>query len=72
MSDLFSKEKSQSKQPSPAPLAERVRPKNLNEFVGQDHLTQPDKPLRLMLESGEIASMIFWGPREWEKQHWHG
>ncbi len=62
MTDLFSKEKSQSAQPSPAPLAERVRPKSLNEFVGQDHLTQPDKPLRLMLESGEIASMIFWGP----------
>jgi putative ATPase len=62
MSDLFSKEKTNSIQTSSAPLAERVRPKTLDEFVGQDHLTQPDKPLRLMLESGEIASMIFWGP----------
>ncbi|MBN1396783.1 MAG: replication-associated recombination protein A [Bacteroidetes bacterium] len=62
MSDLFSKEKVQSSKNASAPLAERVRPKNLNEFVGQDHLTKPDKPLRLMLENGEIASMIFWGP----------
>ena len=45
-----------------APLAERIRPKTLKEFVGQDHLTQSDKPLRLMLENGEIQSMIFWGP----------
>jgi len=62
MSDLFSKEKPHSSKISSAPLAERIRPKNLNEFVGQDHLTQHEKPLRLMLESGEIASMIFWGP----------
>jgi putative ATPase len=62
MPDLFSKEESHSTRQQLAPLAERVRPKALNEFVGQDHLTQPDKPLRLMLESGEIASMIFWGP----------
>ncbi|MGA3285939.1 MAG: replication-associated recombination protein A [Bacteroidota bacterium] len=62
MSDLFSKEESRSAHPPSAPLAERVRPKTLNEFVGQNHLTQLDKPLRLMLESGEIASMIFWGP----------
>jgi putative ATPase len=62
MSDLFSKERSLSIQSSSAPLAERVRPKILDEFVGQDHLTQPDKPLRLMLESGDISSMIFWGP----------
>jgi putative ATPase len=62
MSDLFSKEKVQSSKNVSAPLAERVRPRNLDEFVGQDHLTMPDKPLRLMLENGEFASMIFWGP----------
>ena len=62
MSDLFSKEEQQHPRSSAAPLAERIRPKTLEEFVGQDHLTQPGKPLRLMLERGEISSMIFWGP----------
>jgi putative ATPase len=62
MSDFFSNDIDRSDHRSTAPLAERVRPKTLNEFVGQDHLTQSGKPLRLMLESGEIASMIFWGP----------
>jgi len=62
MSDLFSQEKPHLKHPSSAPLAERVRPKSMDEFVGQDHLIQPAKPLRLMLEKGEISSMIFWGP----------
>ena len=62
MSDLFSKEESRNVRSPAAPLAERIRPKTLEEFVGQDHLTQPGKPLRLMLEHGEISSMIFWGP----------
>ena len=62
MSDLFSKEESRKTRSPAAPLAERIRPRTLKEFVGQDHLTQPDKPLRLMLENGEIQSMIFWGP----------
>jgi putative ATPase len=44
------------------PLAERVRPKTLDEFIGQDHLVGTGKPLRLLIESGTIASMIFWGP----------
>lgn len=62
MANLFSQEETPERQSPAAPLAERVRPKTLDEFVGQDHLTQQDKPLRLMLESGEIASLIFWGP----------
>jgi putative ATPase len=62
MSDLFSKDESRSARSPSAPLAERVRPHTLIEFVGQDHLTRPDKPLRMMLERGEIASLIFWGP----------
>jgi putative ATPase len=62
MSDLFSKEEHRAPRPPSAPLAERIRPKTLEEYVGQDHLTQPGKPLRLMLEHGEISSMIFWGP----------
>ena len=62
MPDLFSKEESRNKRLPFAPLAERIRPKKLEEYVGQDHLTQTGKPLRLMLEHGEINSMIFWGP----------
>lgn len=44
------------------PLAEQLRPKTLNEFVGQEHLVGKDGPIRKMLESKEIKSMIFWGP----------
>ena len=45
-----------------APLAYRLRPKKLDEVIGQDHLIGKDKPLRRLLESGRIHSMIFWGP----------
>jgi putative ATPase len=45
-----------------APLAERMRPSSLNEFVGQSHLVGDDKPLRLLIERDETPSMIFWGP----------
>jgi putative ATPase len=44
------------------PLAERMRPRNLNEFVGQEHLVGPGKPLRVQIEQDDAASMIFWGP----------
>lgn len=44
------------------PLAERMRPKTLDEFVGQEHLVGKDKVLRKVLESGNCPSMIFWGP----------
>lgn len=44
------------------PLAERVRPRTLEDFVGQEHLTGDDAPLRKYIESGSIPSMIFWGP----------
>ena len=45
-----------------APLAEALRPKSLDEVVGQKHLLGPGKPLRLAFESGELQSMILWGP----------
>lgn len=49
--------------PSPsAPLAERVRPVTLEEFVGQEHLLGEGKPLRVLIESDQLPSMIFWGP----------
>jgi putative ATPase len=47
---------------STAPLAERVRPRRLEEFVGQEHLLDEGKPLRVLIESDQIPSLIFWGP----------
>src|SRR3989344_2109950 len=44
------------------PLAERLRPNKLDEFVGQENLVGRGKPIRRMLETGNIHSMIFWGP----------
>jgi putative ATPase len=45
-----------------APLAERMRPTTLDEYIGQDHLLKPGASLRRALDSGMIPSMIFWGP----------
>jgi putative ATPase len=45
-----------------APLAERMRPRTLEEYVGQEHLIAPGKPLRVQIERDDAASMIFWGP----------
>ena len=56
MNDLFGK-----RQPT-APLADALRPKTLDEVVGQRHLLGPGKPLRLAFESGKPHSMILWGP----------
>ncbi len=44
------------------PLADRMRPITLQEFVGQVHLLAKDKPLRQAIEQGKLHSMIFWGP----------
>ena len=55
MSDLFSKE-------PVAPLAEALRPRTLDEVIGQSHLLGAGKPLRLAFHSGKPHSMIFWGP----------
>ncbi len=44
------------------PLAERQRPKSLDTFIGQQHLTSPGAPLRLMIEQKKLHSIIFWGP----------
>jgi putative ATPase len=54
--DLFGKRE------PPAPLADALRPKSLDEVVGQQHLLGPGKPLRLAFESGKPHSMILWGP----------
>ena len=56
MADLFGA-------PSPAaPLAEALRPRGIDEVIGQRHLLGPGKPLRLAFESGKPHSMILWGP----------
>ena len=56
MNDLFEKRDPQ------APLADRLRPRTLDEFVGQSHLLGPGKPLRLAFGAGKPHSMILWGP----------
>ena len=45
-----------------APLAARMRPRTLEEFVGQEHLLGPGRPLRTLIESDDVGSMILWGP----------
>jgi len=44
------------------PLADRMRPERLEEFVGQEHILAPGKPLRAQLERDELSSLILWGP----------
>jgi putative ATPase len=56
MGQLFAQEKKK------APLAERLRPRTLNEFVGQEHIVGFGKPLRKMIESDQVRSLVLWGP----------
>ncbi len=49
-------------QSAPRPLADRLRPKTLDEVIGQDHITGEDGALTRLLASGSIGSLIFWGP----------
>jgi len=68
MTDLFTTDVPGTRAGAPAgplpsaPLAERLRPRNLDEVVGQPHLLAPGKPLRVAFESRRPHSMIFWGP----------
>jgi putative ATPase len=57
MKDLF-----ESHNKPVAPLAERLRPKSLDQYIGQKHILGPDKPLRKAIEADQIHSMILWGP----------
>jgi putative ATPase len=60
MSDLFT---SGEEEAAPSgPLADRLRPRHFDEVVGQDHLLGADGPLRRMIDSGRVASLVFWGP----------
>jgi putative ATPase len=61
MTDLFDTAQDPGSPPD-RPLPDRLRPGSLDEIVGQDHLVGPGAPLRQMIDSGRLASMILWGP----------
>jgi len=66
MADLFADEELQQREadatPAGAPLADRLRPTNLGEVVGQEHLTGPEGAIGRMVAARRLASMILWGP----------
>ncbi len=66
MADLFADQQLPSRvaeaPPTSAPLADRLRPKSLDEVVGQEHLTGPEGAIGRMVAAGRLASMILWGP----------
>ena len=64
MPDLFPESVSTEAMAKPdnAPLAERLRPRSLDEIVGQDHLTGTDGAIGRMVAAGKLASIILWGP----------
>jgi putative ATPase len=60
MSDLFGAQP--GKAAALKPLAERLRPKTIDDVIGQDQILSPDAPLGAMLAGGRLSSVIFWGP----------
>src|SRR2546428_3045543 len=60
--ELFEQPASSAGAPPPGPLADRMRPRSIDEIVGQEHLLGPGRVLRAALERGELHSMILWGP----------
>src|SRR5881396_1425596 len=60
--ELFEQPASSAGAPPPGPLADRVRPRSIDEIVGQEHLLGPGRVLRAAIETGELHSMILWGP----------
>ena len=61
MTDLFAAAAAEQ-QSQRAPLADKLRPTRLDDIVGQDHLLAPGRPLRSLIESDTLGSVIFWGP----------
>src|SRR5579864_7956908 len=59
---LMPKKETQASPKGDEPLASRMRPRALDEVVGQEHLLAPGKVLRRSIEADHISSMIFWGP----------
>ncbi|MGV3771155.1 MAG: AAA family ATPase, partial [Sphingobium phenoxybenzoativorans] len=64
MADLFRDEVQNGEEAvrEDAPLADRLRPRNLGEVVGQEHLTGPEGAIGRMIAAGRLSSIIFWGP----------
>jgi putative ATPase len=62
MADLFEKEETKSAMPAAVPLAARMRPETLDEYVGQEHILGPGKLLRRAIEADRISSIILFGP----------
>src|ERR1700729_1443456 len=58
----FANTHSRTDTPETGPLAHRMRPKTLDEFVGQERVLGPGKPLRLWISKDQVPSLIFWGP----------
>ncbi|MFY0681724.1 MAG: replication-associated recombination protein A [Thalassovita sp.] len=64
MSDLFHTSSPETPQAAsaPRPLADRLRPRSLSDVIGQSQVLGPEAPLGVMLDSGSLSSLIFWGP----------
>ncbi|MGY3437932.1 MULTISPECIES: replication-associated recombination protein A [unclassified Marinovum] len=62
MADLFDSSASAAESNAPRPLADRLRPKVLGEVIGQAQVLGPEAPLGVMLKSGTLSSLVFWGP----------
>ncbi len=62
MADLFDRPSDAPPAGAPRPLADRLRPAKLSEVIGQGKLLGPDGPLGVMLSSGALSSLVFWGP----------
>ena len=62
MADLFASETAATVPADAGPLADRLRPRRLEEVVGQDHLTGPEGAIGRMVAAGRLSSMILWGP----------
>ena len=62
MADLFDSTPTASAPQAPRPLADRLRPRNLSEVIGQAHVLNPEGPLGAMLAAHSLSSLILWGP----------
>ena len=60
--ELFPKTENKKTIADRRPLADKLRPQDLDEFVGQKHILSPDAPFRKSLDAGNLSSLIFWGP----------
>src|SRR5580658_6425081 len=59
---LFQAIQPEEESPAGRPLADRMRPQSLDEFIGQEELLAPGKPLRVQIERDDLSSMLLWGP----------